>query len=81
MTDRIQELEQEVERLKNVIQTYDKIFRHNLTPDKGFNYFICGELGPKDSSGLPNKILVSPAYGSDWFQVYQDTGEVHGTEW
>ncbi len=80
-TNRIEELEQEVDRLKNLVEIYNKIFTHNLVPDKGYYYFICGEQGPKDSSGLPNKILVCPAYGCDWFQVYQDTGEVHGTEW
>lgn len=38
-------------------------------------YFICGEAGDKDSMGLPQKIFVCPAYGSDGFAVYTKTGD------
>ena len=33
-------------------------------------FFICGEAGEKDSIGLPEKIMVCPAYGLDGFSVY-----------
>ena len=63
------------------LRRLEMIIKHEVLAEKLSTYFICGELGPKDSSGLPDKILVCPAYGVDFFHVYQDTGEVHGTEW
>ena len=57
----------ELRKLKSLI-------KHDILADKlGNIYFICGELGQKDSNGLPNSILVCPAYGCDWFQVYEKT--------
>lgn len=44
-------------------------------------YFICGELGEKDQNGLPENILICPAYGVDWFQVYKKTDQSHGPEY
>lgn len=78
----VEAYEGELKKLRELNDLYTKIYKHTFGADKGNNaYFICGELGPKDSSGLPDKILVCPAYGVDFFHVYQDTGEVHGTEW
>ena len=42
-----------------------KIFLHS-SPDKFEGvYFICGETGDKDELGLPESIIVCPAYGVD----------------
>tara|TARA_B110000977_G_scaffold12072_1_gene15470 strand:- start:3413 stop:3637 length:225 start_codon:yes stop_codon:yes gene_type:complete len=42
-----------------------KIFLH-ATAEKRFGvYFICGESGTKDANGLPENIMVCPAYGAD----------------
>jgi hypothetical protein len=42
-----------------------KIFLH-ATAEKRFGvYFICGEGGIKDANGLPENIMVCPAYGAD----------------
>jgi hypothetical protein len=72
---------EEIARLRSLVETAGVIFRHNLTPDKGFNYFICGEGGSKDTNGLPEKLYLSPAYGCDWFQVYDRTDVTAGSEW
>jgi len=72
---------EEIARLKSLVEVAGVIFRHNLTPDKGFNYFICGEGGSKDANGLPEKLYLSPAYGCDWFQVYDRTDVTAGSEW
>ncbi len=53
--DRIKELEIENEKLKNILR---KVF-----PEKSGHFFICGEAGEKDSSGLPDKIFVVPHTG------------------
>ena len=59
-----EELARDNERLQNIV-------RH-LIPDKlpGM-YFICGESAPHDRNGLPERIMVCPAYGSDVVQIYE----------
>ena len=74
-------LAEEIARLEKLVEIAGVIFRHNLTPDKGYNYFICGEGGTKDDNNLPEKLYVCPAYGVDWFQVYERTDVTAGTEW
>lgn len=74
-------MSEEIARLQKLVETYNKIFTHNLVPDKGFYYFVCGESGEKDKNGLPEKLFMCPAYGCDWFQVYKRTDETAGTEW
>ena len=50
-----------------------KMVRH-LSADKLDGvYFICGEGGEKDDMGLPEKIMVCPAYGLDGFAIYTKT--------
>ena len=59
-----EELARDNERLQNIV-------RH-LIPDKlpGM-YFICGEAGNHDRNGLPERLIVCPAYGSDVTEVYE----------
>lgn len=58
------------------------IIRHEVLAEKlGNIYFIAGNAGKIDINGLPDKILVCPAYGVDWSQVYSKTEETVGAEW
>jgi len=58
------------------------IIKHTVLAEKlGDIYFICGEGGSKNDNGLPQQILICPAYGVDWFQVYERTDKSHGPEW
>lgn len=58
------------------------LIKHELLAEKMGNiYFICGEGGEKDKNNLPNRIHVCPAYGVDWFQVYEKTDTTFGPEW
>jgi hypothetical protein len=58
------------------------IVRHELLASAmGDRYFICGEGGEKDRNNLPDRIHVCPAYGCDWFQVYERTDKTHGPEY
>lgn len=50
------------------------LIKHELLAEKlGDIFFICGEAGDKDKNNLPERIYICPAYGVDWFQVYQRT--------
>ena len=63
---------------------YDAAMRilKSTYPDKfPDTYFICGESGEKDENNLPERIFVSPAYGVDWFQIYERTDKSFGPEW
>lgn len=58
------------------------LIKHEVLAEKlGNTYFICGESGAKDNCNMPDKIHVCPAYGLDFFYVYEYTGLTHGTEY
>lgn len=58
------------------------LIKHEVLAEKlGNTYFICGESGAKDNCNMPDKIHVCPAYGLDFFYVYEYTGLTIGTEW
>lgn len=71
----------EIERLREKCNNQAMVLRR-LTPDKYPGvYFIHGELGEKDQNGMPEKIMVVPAYGCDWSQIYERTEKTVGPEW
>lgn len=58
-----------------LFQRLKTIFKHaNAEKFEGV-YFICGEAGEKGQDGLPEMILVCPAYGVDarCTQAYRKT--------
>ena len=71
--NQITSLESENEKLKNILR---KAF-----PEKSGHFFICGEAGEKDSMGLPEKIMVCPAYGLDGFAVYKKDRDYDAPGW
>ena len=78
---RVAELEAELEKSKADYEAAMRIIKSTY-PDKfPDTYFICGEGGEKDKNNLPDKIYVCPAYGVDWFQIYERTGTTVGPEW
>lgn len=77
----VEQLKDEVARLREKCDMQATILRR-LTPDHypGI-YFIHGELGVKDSNGMPDKLLVVPTYGCDFSYVYERTDKTTGPEW
>jgi hypothetical protein len=72
----------ELQELRSKVALYSKIFTHAFAADKvGDVYFICGEGGTKDDNNLPERIHICPAFGCDWFQVYERTDKTFGPEW
>jgi hypothetical protein len=67
--------------LKMLRRTY-QIVKHQVLAEKlGDIYFICGEGGEKDKNGLPDRIYICPAYGVDWFQIYEKSQSAVGPEY
>jgi len=53
-----------------LFQKLTKIWFHSQ-PERSGAFFICGEAGELDESGLPEYILVCPAYGVNVTAVYE----------
>ena len=95
MKTEVEILQDEIETWKEIVRNenlmtqkykdaYDAAMRivKSTYPDKfPDTYFICGEAGTKDDNNLPNHIHICPAYGCDWFQVYEKTDKTFGPEW
>jgi predicted butyrate kinase (DUF1464 family) len=78
---RVADLEEQLEKYKTGYEAAMRIVMSTY-PDKfADSYFICGELGEKDINNMPKKLMVCPAYGVDFFYVYEYTGETSGPEW
>ena len=59
-----------------------KMIKHEILAEKlGNIFFICGQGGEVDRNNLPEQVHICPAYGVDWFQVYQRTDKSFGPEY
>jgi hypothetical protein len=67
--------------LKMLRMHYSLVKHAALAEKLGDIYFICGEGGKKDKNNLPDKIHICPAYGVDWFQIYERTDKTFGPEY
>jgi hypothetical protein len=77
----VEQLKAEIDRLKTKCDAQAMILRR-LTPEHSPDtIFIHSELGEKDSNGMPEKLLVVPAYGCDFAYVYERTDKTTGPEW
>ena len=75
------EIEAYVGELKE-LRRLKEIIRHEVLAEKlGDIFFICGESGEKDDNGLPQQIHICPAYGCDWFMLYERRNITWGTEY
>jgi len=77
----LKKLREEVATYKNGYEAAMRIVKSTYADKFPNSYFIHGDLGEVDENGLPDKIMIVPAYGVDWFQIYQKTDETHGPEW
>lgn len=81
MTNKVDDLEAEIKRLQGIINVMKRIYKH-LNPETYHGvYFIHGSLGTYDQNGMPEKLLVVPAYGVDFSYVYERTEKTIGSEW
>ena len=71
----------EIKRLQDKCNRLIMMLRR-LDPEKfPDTYFIHGAIGEKDQNGMPEKLLVVPAYGVDFSYEYVRTNKTIGPEW
>ena len=71
----------EIERLEEICSNQAMILRR-MAPDRlPDTYFIHSGLGEEDKNGMPEKLLVVPAYGVDFSYVYEYNGVNMTTKW
>jgi hypothetical protein len=75
MNHEVERFEGELRQLREIHEKFLNIYKHANAEKYAGVYFICGEAGEKDSMGLPEKILVCPAFGLDGIAVYTKTSE------
>lgn len=77
-----QEVHDYIEYLERKLKLLEKIDMLMKTsyPEQTGHYFISGEHGEKDDSGLPEYLQVVPAYGVDWHMTYKRY-KSFGPEW
>jgi hypothetical protein len=74
-------LRQEVERLTKKCDTQAMILRRLDAEKFPGTYFIHSGLGEIDANGMPEKLMVVPAYGVDFSYIYERTEKTTGPEW
>jgi hypothetical protein len=77
----LKKLREDVETFRKGYEAAMKIVKTTYAEKFPNSYFIHGDTGEIDENGLPEKIWIVPAYGVDWFQVYEKTDQTHGPEW
>lgn len=71
----------EIERLRDKCTVQAEWLRR-LAPEKyPDTLFIHALVGNKDSNGMPEKLLIVPAYGCDFSYVYIRSSKTTGPEW
>lgn len=74
--ERIVYLEMKIKLLEKV-----DMYLKTSEPEKSGYYFIAGALGEVDRNLLPKQLLICPAYGCDWMQLYERTDRTTGPEY
>jgi hypothetical protein len=77
----LRKLREEVETFRKGYEAAMRIVKSTYADKFPDNYFIHGHSGSIDENGLPDRLWIVPAYGVDWFQVYEKTNVTGGPEW
>lgn len=71
----------EIERLREKCNKQAEFLRRVDAERFPNTLFIHSLVGQKDQNGMPEKLLVVPAYGVDFSYIYEYTGKTTGAEW
>lgn len=77
----VDQLRSENERLSRKCDTQAMMLRRLDAEKFPGTYFIHSGLGETDTNGMPEQLLVVPAYGVDFSYIYQRTNKTTGPEW
>ena len=77
----IAKLEFELERLRKKCDLQTMMLRRLDAEKFPGTYFIHSGLGETDANGMPERLMVVPAYGVDFSYIYQRTDKTTGPEW
>ena len=72
---------EEIERLQKKCDLQTMILRRLDAEKFPGTYFIHSGIGETDHNGMPEKLLVVPAFGVDFSYIYQRTEKTTGPEW
>jgi hypothetical protein len=75
------EMQAEIDRLTDKCDRQAMMLRRLFPEHSPDTFFICGEGGEKDGNGLPETILVCPAYGCDFSTAYERTERGIHPQW
>lgn len=81
INDARQEAANEIERLREKCNKQAEFLRRVDAERFPDTLFIHSLVGQKDQNGMPEKLLVVPAYGVDFSYIYEYTGKTTGPEW
>lgn len=74
MKHEVEAYEGELKELREKVAKFKTIVTH-ATAEKTGVYFICGQVGELDTSGLPKQIMVCPSFGLDGFAIYTKSSD------
>ncbi len=67
-----------IEMLQEENAFMKKVLRH-IFPEKSDAYYLCGEKGAKNELGLPEEVVICPAFGKQELVTYKrQEGETNG---
>jgi hypothetical protein len=72
-----------IERQHRALQVYERIrnsIKHS-NPERTGAYFVCGGSAVDPDLGVPDRVEICPAMGSDVVYVYERTGKGFAPEW
>ena len=72
---------EEIERLQKKCDLQTMMLRRLDAEKFPGTYFIHSGLGEIDANGMPEKLMVVPAYGVDFIYIYERTEKTTGPEW
>jgi hypothetical protein len=81
MDPAIGEAIKEIERLRKKCDLQTMMLRRLDAEKFPGTYFIHSGLGETDQNGMPERLLVVPAFGVDFSYIYQRTEKTTGPEW
>lgn len=59
-----------IDKLQEENAFMKKVLKH-VFPEKSEAYYLCGEQGDKDEFGLPEYVIICPAFGKQELMRYQ----------